>query len=252
MRSVNKKLIRRAFNSATKTYDVAADWQKNVGNILLDYLKPIQPQHKTILDLGAGTGYMTKNLQQQYPDNQYIVLDIAEDMLQFCRQHFNKNQLICADAETLALSSNSIDIIVSNMVLHWCRSLTNTLKEQSRILIKGGLLFFSILGPESLLSLKTAWQHVDHHTHINDFPDVTTIQKACYNSGFSLLHFERHEIQKNYRNVFELMNHLKATGAKNISANKPKGLIGKQKIQHLNEQYKNPIHYEIFTGVLQK
>ena len=249
---LKKQTIRRSFNSAIQTYDIASDWQKNVGNLLLEYISNFHPQHKIILDLGAGTGYLARCIQQYYSHNQILLLDIAESMLLFSKQHLGSNGLICADAENLALKNACIDMIVSNMALHWCYSLEKALQEQYRVLMHDGLLIFSILGPQSLQPLKTAWEQVDHHSHINSFPEATRVKQACYSAGFSLLNFERHEIKKHYENVHELMHHLKATGAKNVSDNQPRGLMGKQKIKQLSEQYKNPMHYEVFTVICQK
>ena len=248
----NKQAIRYSFNAATKTYDAASDWQKKVGDLLLKYIDQLQPKHKTILDLGAGTGYLTHHMQQRYPNNRFVMLDIAENMLLFSKQQLSHSSFICADAENTPLQNECIDIIISNMVLHWCHSLEKTLYEQYKILAPNGLLIFSVLGSESLHSLKTAWQRVDHYSHINDFPNAKIIKEACHSVGFSLLDFGRYEIKKHYENLDELMNHLKATGAKNVSSNRPKGLMGKQKIKQLREQYKNPLSYEVFIVVSQK
>ena len=247
-----KQQIRRAFNAATPTYDSAADWQKSVGDVLLDYIDSIPPVDKTILDLGAGTSYLAHHLQHRYPDNTFIALDIAESMLLFSKQHLSGSWFICADAETLPFQAQSIDIIMSNMMLQWCVSLTTTLQQQYNALRPGGLLFFSVLGPQSLRTFKKAWEGIDPYSHINDFPHADAIQQACRAAGFSLLRFEQHEITKHYKNVYALMHHLKATGAKNISANKHKGLTGKEKIRQLNEQYQNPVNYEIYTAVCRK
>lgn len=252
MTCLDKKQMRRAFNAATKTYDEAADWQKNVGDMLLDYIDQLQPTHKTILDLGAGTAYLAHQLQQRHSGNQYIALDIAEKMVCFSKQHLTQTWFVCADAENLSLRTGCVDMVMSNMVLHWCQSLEKTLQEQHRVLTSDGLLIFSILGPQSLRSLKNAWEYIDQHTHVNSFPNALMIQHACRSAGFQLLQFERHEIKKYYENVYELMHHLKATGAKNASSNRPKGLTGKQKIKQLNKQYQNPLNYEVFTVICQK
>lgn len=252
MNQLDKNQIRRAFNAANKTYNNAADWQKNVGKLLLEYIQATQPNEKAILDLGAGTGYLAHQLQQSHPNNQYIALDIAEKMLSFPKQHLHNTWFICADAESLALSSESVDITLSNMVLHWCHSLTEALKEQYRVLKPEGLLLFSVLGPQSLGALKNAWNTIDDYTHVNTFPSANDIQSSCELSGFRIIKFERHEIKKHYENVYELMHHLKATGAKNASHNRPKGLTGKKRIKQLIETYQNPLCYEIFTVICQK
>ena len=252
MTITTKQNVRRAFNIATTTYDTAADWQKTVGHILLDYIDEIQPNQKTILDLGVGTHFLTEHLLQRYPDNHFIALDIAEQMLLFQKQSAQQALTICGDAEQLCLQPQSIDIIMSNMMLQWCDSLTKAVDEQYQALKKNGLFIFSTLGNQSLQALRNAWRCIDHHSHVNSFPDAAILKQTCNNVGFTLLHFERHEINKQYDTVYDLMNHLKATGARNISTNKPKGLMGKQKMKRLNEQYRNPLIYEVFTITCQK
>ncbi len=249
---LNKHSIKRAFNTASHTYDQAANWQKKVANQLLNYVDKIQPYHQTILDLGAGTGYLTKHLQQRHSGNHIIALDIAEQMLLFSKQHDHCHHFICSDAENLSLKNQCIHMILSNMALHWCPSLKLTLKEQYRVLKKNGILIFSLLGSESLQSLKTAWQAVDNYTHVNTFIHHSTIKQLCHDAGFEIIYFKRYEIKKHYKNVNELMQHLKATGAKTVLGNKIKGLMGKEKLKRLYSQYKNPLKYEIFTIVCQK
>ena len=90
MTILNKQQVRRNFNTATNTYDAASDWQKNVGDLLLRYIDQMQPNGKTILDLGSGTSYLARHIQRHHPNNRLIALDIAECMLQFSKQHLNQ------------------------------------------------------------------------------------------------------------------------------------------------------------------
>lgn len=252
MMLLEKRKICHGFNTAVKTYDEAADWQKTVGKILLNELKNYDLKNKTILDLGAGTGYLSRCIQKQYPDNHLLVVDMVESMLILSQLHLQNASLICADVENMPLKSESIEIIISNMVLHWCASLKSALREQYRILKSNGMLIFSILGEQSMVALKNAWSKIDDNTHVNIFPTLNIVKSSCLSSGFSIALLNRQIIKKNYDDVFELMYHLKRVGSKNISANKPRSLMNKQRIKKLNEYYQNPLCYDVITVVCQK
>ncbi len=44
---------------------------------------------KRIIDLGAGTGLLTYFWYQQCPDSEYVLVDIADEMLNVARKRFN-------------------------------------------------------------------------------------------------------------------------------------------------------------------
>ncbi|WP_423062440.1 malonyl-ACP O-methyltransferase BioC [Candidiatus Paracoxiella cheracis] len=252
MMSIEKRQIRASFDAATIHYDAAADWQKTVGSLLLEKLKLHYPQSKAILDLGVGTGYLSRSIEKSYPDCELMALDIVESMLLTSKMYLQCKKLICADAESMPVRNKSIDIVISNMVVHWCNSLRVVIQEQYRILKSNGVFIFSILGSQSMLALKDAWSKIDNHTHINDFPTLEYAKMLCLQSGFTVLSSETLMIEKYYVNVFDLMRHLKKIGSKNISLNKPRNLVSRNKMKKLNEYYQNPLHYEVIVMVCKK
>ena len=99
--SIDKQLVRRAFDRAADTYDAVAALQNEVGDRLIERLDYIRLQPRRILDLGAGTGLFTAALLKRYRKADVIALDIAERMLQRVQAHggwFHKPQCVCADA----------------------------------------------------------------------------------------------------------------------------------------------------------
>lgn len=248
-----KTKIRRSFNEASETYENAADWQKEVGQLLLHTIKKALPQEKYILDLGCGTGFLLKQLEQEFPNNTYLALDIAESMLYFARQHLKNTEYLCNDAESLGLLDESIDIIFSNMMLQWSICLKSTLKEQHRVLKPSGQLIFSILGPNSLDSLKNAWQKIDTKSDaINHFIDQENLKDFLSSAGFNEISIQQQSVYKHYNSVLDLLQHLKTTGANTLKINNRKGLMGKQKINQLNQHYENPVCYEVYLVTCKK
>ena len=57
---------------------------------------------------------------------------------------------------SLPLAPGTIDLVWSNMVLHWVSDPLTAFKEFSRVLAPEGLLMFSALGPDTLKELRVA------------------------------------------------------------------------------------------------
>jgi len=73
-----------------------------------------------ILDLGAGTGLLTKYLLEKYPQGEFTLVDISEEMLKIAKHRFmglNNFKYIAEDY--LAYNfDNSFDMIISSLSIH--------------------------------------------------------------------------------------------------------------------------------------
>ena len=73
-----------------------------------------------ILDLGAGTGLLTKYLFEKYREAEFTLVDLSEEMLKIAKNRFKglKNfKYIIADYSTHDFS-DSFDIVVSSLSIH--------------------------------------------------------------------------------------------------------------------------------------
>jgi malonyl-CoA O-methyltransferase len=84
--------------------------------------------------------------------------------------------------------------------------------------------------------LRTAWQQVDKHRHVNDFIDVDTIQLQLKQAGL-IGNLETHDIQMKYPTAIQLMRELKTLGAVNIRQSRRRGLTGKKRFQQVCDEY---------------
>jgi len=141
------KSIKQSFNRAAESYDEAAVLQREVADRLLDCLDFMLIKPKTILDCGARTGYMTKALQQRYPEANVISLDSAQRLLEKNPSGVN----VCSSTESLPFQKQSIDLIISNCNFYWSNDLSACFREAQRILKPEGLLLFTMLGRDRRL-----------------------------------------------------------------------------------------------------
>ena len=75
---------------------------------------------RKILDLGAGTGLLTMHYYRHFPDAQYLLVDIAEDMLAVARKRFSEveNVFFQTGDYSVELPPGIFDLVVSALSIH--------------------------------------------------------------------------------------------------------------------------------------
>ena len=257
---IDKARVRNAFSRAANSYDAAAVLQKRVREEMLDRLGLIKITPKAVLDAGCGTGAGSFALQKKFKFAQVTSLDIAFKMLQktaelkpFLQKILHKQQLVCADIESLPIASNSMNLLWSNLALQWCNDLDAAFNEAARVLQADGLFIFSTFGPDTLKELRAATHN--GHTHVSRFIDMHDIGDALTRAGFSAPVLDVEHYTLTYDNVKGVMQDLKSIGARNATAGRSRGLAGKGFLQNLTQNYeqfrsdgKLPATFEVIYG----
>ena len=246
--------VRRDFDRAAETYDDAAVLHAEVRENLLERLQLVALVPRVVLDAGAGTGHGSRALQRRYPKALVVALDSSRQMLKVAgRQQswLRPFGRVCGDAGRLPLADGSVDLIVSNLMLQWCDP-DAVFAEFRRVLKPSGLLSFSAFGPDTLRELRSAWRQVDARSHVHQFIDMHDLGDALVRNGFAapVLDVERFTLR--YLDVRSVAADLKATGARNATVGRAKGLTGPRKfaaMQAAYEQFREdgrlPATYEV-------
>lgn len=262
--AIDKREVRRAFSKAAQTYDATAVLQREVCIRMLEKLDCIKQQPTRILDVGSGTGWGTRQIGERYPQADVTALDIAIGMLEAARGTSSwwkklfttsKQSFLCADVEALPLSSQSIDMVWSNLAVQWCNDLPATFVELNRILKHEGLLMFSTFGPDTLKELRIAFDGVDGHNHVNRFADMHDIGDMLVAAGFADPVMEMETLTLTYDDVKAVMQDLRDIGAHNATQGRAHGMMGKSKWSRIVQNYetlrregKLPATFEIIYG----
>jgi len=255
---LDRPRLRASFDRASESYEAAARLQAEVAAELLTRLDAFDFSPGIVLDLGAGTGRVTRELKRRYPRALVIALDLAPGMLRAARRNqpmWRRFARVCADALRLPLRSASVDIVFSSLMLQWCEPLDAALAEVRRVLRPDGHFAFSTFGPDTLQELRAAWAAVDTHTHVNRFIDVHGVGESLTRAGLAEPVLDVDRIEIGYPDTLTLMRDLKAIGAHNATAGRPRTLLGRGRLERMSAAYEAfrrgaqlPATYEVIYG----
>jgi malonyl-CoA O-methyltransferase len=214
MNSIQEKTkIKTCFNRAAQTYDDHCHLQTKIGKRLIKRTKRYATGHCRIIDLGCGTGNITKKLVETLNYQKVIALDHAEKFLQVAKRLALAVPILLADFDAIPLADNTIDLVFSNMALQWSLDITITLKEISRILSTQGTLIFSIpvlgtfhelLESQRLLTMKALEER---------FLNNEILVNYVINSGYQIIEMGQKNITFYFDRISQLVSSIKNVGA---------------------------------------
>lgn len=132
-------------------------------------------------------------------------------------------QYIHCDEEHLRLESNSADIVISSMNLHWVNDLVSCFKHVHRILRDDSAFVGAILGGDTLYELRSTLQIAElerlsgFSSHVSPKTTGQDIARLLQSTGFSAITVDLTDVKINYPSIFELMFDLQAMGESNAT-----------------------------------
>jgi len=264
----------RVAESAFLRREIAARMQERLGLVRLS--------PSGVLDAGCGDGADLPVLQKLYPNAQILGIDGALAMLQAAQagQHaalsaLNRllaqwlpaqlasrgrglaSQLICADFAQVPLMADAVDLVWSNLALHWHPQPDRVFAEWHRLLRTDGLLMFSCFGPDTFKQLRTAFAIATGGSapRLLPFVDMHDFGDMLVAAGFSTPVMDMETITVTYETVGRLMQDVRAWGG-NPLANRARGLFGRQACLRLHAALESmregngrmPLTFEVVYG----
>jgi malonyl-ACP O-methyltransferase BioC len=155
---IDKKRVRQTFQRAAASYEDQAIIQHRVADHLLGLLDRFaeSAEINRVLEIGCCTGLLTRKLAGQYRAIMELVLnDLVES---FAVPAGNQPGIpaisfLAGDIESMPLAG-SFDLIISSSTFHWINDLDGLLKKLSDHLTPGGILAFSLYGPDNLKEIR--------------------------------------------------------------------------------------------------
>lgn len=227
-------------NSAFLRREVAARMHERLA------LVKISPQR--ILDAGCGEGADLSMLQTHFANADLIGVDASLPMLSAARDRHvaalssinrlltkwlpgksagaPRTGLICGDFACLPLVRDSVDLVWSNLALHWHPQPDYVFSEWRRVLKVDGLLMFSCFGPDTFKELRSAFSDVDNAAHALAFVDMHDFGDMLINVGFSTPVMDMETITVTYDSIDKLMADVRAWGGNPLMTRR-RGLLSR-------------------------
>jgi len=211
--------------------------QREVAQRMLERLAAIRVDAYRIVDLGCGAGRDLAPLGRRFAGATVFGLDLVPSRLQ-CIEADRPAGLarwwrrdhgplaMAADFAALPLAAGSVDLIWSNLALHWTSTPHRVLPEWGRVVRTGGLVAFSVFGPDTLREVREAFGEVDHRRHVLPFTDMHDYGDMLIESGFTSPVVDMERLTLTYATADSLWRDVRSLGG-NALGEHPRGLYGR-------------------------
>lgn len=212
-----KSQIATSFGNAVSHYDQHAQVQQEVAQRLIASLQPWRDiiPNGPIIELGCGTGFVTKGLAHLYPDQEVQVTDLSEQMVNHCRQKFSDHDNLVfkvQDAEKLPHDEPHYAMTVSGFAAQWFKDPAQTLSRWLEATKPGGLLLVSFPGNECFPEWRKHCQELGLPFTANELPDVEEMVVKM-SVGPAQVDYYEDTITQTYDSARDFFRELKDLGA---------------------------------------
>lgn len=169
--------IAARFGARAGSYEQHAGLQMAVAGRLAALLPDFDRPH--VLELGCGTGLLSRHLVARYPRGNFVLTDAAPAMIAECRRNLSGTRGPRIRYEVMdageAGDHMGLDLIVSSMALHWLPDPAATLERLRALLAPRGMLLFATLGPNSFVEWRAILDAESLPSGIADIPTLPGI-----------------------------------------------------------------------------
>jgi malonyl-CoA O-methyltransferase len=252
-----------------RAYDRGTALAREVAQRMLERLEYVKLSPELVVDAGCGAGHALPGLIARFPEARVLAVDRVLPVLNRARASAPRGALpdwvqrllapsrvlpVAADIARLPLPGAAAGCVWSNLALHWIDDPAPVFAEWHRVLVTGGLAQFSLLGPDTLKELRAAWGSAGR-TRVHPFIDMHDIGDMLIHAGFADPVMDMEVITLTYRELDDLVADLRASGATNVQAERPRGLTGRRAWRDMRAAYEAmrrdgtlPATFEIVYG----
>ena len=210
---INKEEVGQRFKRSMLSYDANARVQKLVVERLETMITSVAGvRDGKILEIGCGTGLLTRRLKRDFPEAGLYLNDLVRDLCYHAADGNSVPGECCfpGDVEKIAFPS-CFDLIVSASTFQWFTTPGETFRKLAGCLKTGGLMVYSTFGKHNLREIRlTTGGGLDYRCK----EEMSELLSPCFE--VEEVAEELHVIE--FDSPLEVLQHLKRTGV-NVSGN---------------------------------
>jgi malonyl-CoA O-methyltransferase len=199
--------IAQAFAAAAADYEQHAELQLQVATHLLlrvqERLADTPPRR--ILEVGCGTGMLSRQLLATWPGAELLCCDVAPAMVATCREQLPAASYCVADGEALPCPG-PFDLIISSMTVQWFRHPAATLADWRQRLAATGCLAVALPVAGSLASWEKTLHRLNLPCGLQPFPELAALAAGLTGA------YSSYDVQAQEKNVLALLRHMRGIG----------------------------------------
>lgn len=209
---------------------------------LLDRLDDVTRCFPLGLDLGCHNGQIADLLGSHAKVDKLIQCDVSGGMAKAAAT--KAITTLVADEESLPFAEATLDLVLSNLSLHWVNDLPGALVQIRRALKPDGLLLATVFGGETLKELRTAMMEAESEItggaspRVSPFVDVRDAGQLLNRAGFALPVIDADSVSVTYTDPLKLMADLRAMGETNAVRERSKTFMRRDMLARACEIYR--------------
>ena len=207
---MNPKLIKKQFEKSYVTYDQNAVVQKYLAQKLVSELLNIKSEFENVLELGCGTGLLTKELVKNVIFKNFFANDIVDKSEKYIRNIIPECKFYCGDARKIK-PLQKMDLIISNAMFQWFENLEKASEIYLNMLKKEGILAFTSFSPDNFKEIR---EITGLSLNYKTFDEMENI----FSKNFEILYSEQFEKIVKFSTPLELLAHMKNTGVNSLTS----------------------------------
>lgn len=207
--------IAKAFSSAAQKYEMNAHIQRKVAASLVSDLISTRVEPESILELGAGSGFLTSLLRSQFPISNILATDISEDLLAI----LSKKSLPSVSTQLLSAENahehiHHHDLTTSSMMLQWVQNPDHKIAHWLESMTSGSALALSYLVDSSFPEWKQAKESSQVFSQGTPLPKSQDMMQVLNTANnVEVLSDTHNEFQYCAADPLLLLKNMKAVGA---------------------------------------
>ena len=200
--------IAKSFGRSFESYEREAEVQRRIAERLAKLtLKRVNPKEVSeILEIGAGTGFLTRELAKKLKGKRWHLNDLSPLSAEYIKGAIDTTPVFIEGDVQLQELPGDFDLIVSASCFQWIDNLEALFIKLARSCRLGAVLAFSTFLPENLREIRSLTGRGLNYMGIVGLESIMT------KSGFEILCSEAETIRLEFESPTAVLRHLRETG----------------------------------------